>query len=70
MNHAGSKYKGILEVSYAYQDKNDLPAGFTCPPERAPLGNRSCGLGARDALGHSSFAVINADDFFAETFEV
>jgi NDP-sugar pyrophosphorylase family protein len=68
----GSKYEGILEVSYAYQDKNDLPAGFTCPPERErPWGTGHAVWAARDALGDNSFAVINADDFYgAETFEV
>jgi len=68
----GSKYEGILEVSYAYQDKTDLPAGFTCPPERErPWGTGHAVWAARDALGDNSFAVINADDFYgAETFEV
>ena len=68
----GSKYEGILEVRYAYQDKNDLPAGFTCPPERErPWGTGHAVWAARDALGDNSFAVINADDFYgAETFEV
>jgi len=68
----GSKYEGILEVNYAYQDKNDLPAGFTCPPERErPWGTGHAVWAARDALGDNSFAVINADDFYgAETFEV
>ena len=27
-SQVGSKYDGILDVDYAYQDKNDLPAGF------------------------------------------
>ena len=71
-SQVGSKYEGILEVSYAYQDKNDLPAGFTCPPERErPWGTGHAVWAARDALGDNSFAVINADDFYgAETFEV
>ena len=71
-SQVGSKYEGILEVSYAYQDKNDLPAGFTCPSERErPWGTGHAVWAARDALGDSSFAVINADDFYgAETFEV
>ena len=68
----GSKYDGILDVDYAYQDKNDLPTGFTCPTERErPWGTGHAVWAARDALGDSSFAVINADDFYgAETFEV
>ena len=71
-SQVGSKYEGILEVRYAYQDKNDLPAGFTCPPERErPWGTGHAVWAARDALGDNSFAVINADDFYgAETFEV
>ena len=71
-SQVGSKYEGILEVSYAYHDKNDLPAGFTCPTERErPWGTGHAVWAARDALGDNSFAVINADDFYgAETFEV
>ena len=71
-SQVGSKYEGILEVSYAYQDKNDLPAGFSCPPQRErPWGTGHAVWAARDTLGDSSFAVINADDFYgAETFEV
>ena len=71
-SQVGSKYDGILDVDYAYQDKNDLPTGFTCPSERErPWGTGHAVWAARDALGDSSFAVINADDFYgAETFEV
>ena len=68
----GSKYDGILDVDYAYQNKNDLPAGFTCPSERErPWGTGHAVWAAREALGKSPFAVINADDYYgAETFEV
>jgi len=66
----GRKYQGILEVDYAYQDKDDLPADFACPPEREkPWGTGHAVWAAREALQGSSFAVINADDFYgAETF--
>jgi hypothetical protein len=66
----GRKYQGILEVDYAYQEKDDLPAGFSCPPGREkPWGTGHAVLAARDALKDTSFAVINADDFYgAETF--
>tara|TARA_B100001057_G_scaffold151404_1_gene151368 strand:+ start:1348 stop:2265 length:918 start_codon:yes stop_codon:yes gene_type:complete len=66
----GRKYQGILEVDYAYQEKDDLPGDFACPPERQkPWGTGHAVWAAREALQGSSFAVINADDFYgAETF--
>ena len=71
-SQVGNKYDGILDVDYAYQDKNDLPASFSCPSERErPWGTGHAVWAARDALGESPFAVINADDFYgAETFQV
>ncbi len=68
----GSKYEGILKVDYAYQNKNDLPNGFVCPPERErPWGTGHAVWSARSSLGETAFAVINADDYYgAETFEV
>ena len=68
----GSKYEGILKVDYAYQNKNDLPNGFVCPPERErPWGTGHAVWSARSSLGDAAFAVINADDYYgAETFEV
>ena len=71
-SHVGNKYDGILDIDYAYQDKNDLPASFSCPSERErPWGTGHAVWAARDALGESPFAVINADDFYgAETFQV
>jgi len=66
----GRKYQGILEVDYAYQEKDDLPGGFACPPEREkPWGTGHAVWAARRALENVLFAVINADDFYgAETF--
>ena len=47
----GSKYEGILEVDYAYQDKNDLPSGFDCPSERErPWGTGHAVWAARESL--------------------
>ena len=68
----GSKYMGIIEVDYAFQKKNDLPAGFSCPEKRErPWGTGHAVWSARDALIDSPFAVINADDYYGkETFEV
>ena len=69
-DQVGRKYQGILEVDYAYQDKDDLPGGFVCPPGRdKPWGTGHAVWAARDALQGFPFAVINADDFYgAETF--
>jgi NDP-sugar pyrophosphorylase family protein len=71
-SQVGKKYTGILEVAYAYQDKNDLPEGFTCPADRQrPWGTGHAVWAAREALKDTNFAVINADDFYgAETFKV
>ena len=69
-DQVGRKYQGILEVDYAYQDKDDLPGGFVCPPGRdKPWGTGHAVWAARDALLGVPFAVINADDFYgAGTF--
>ena len=66
----GSKYEGIMEVAYAYQDKFDLPAGFSFPEGRErPWGTGHAVWAAREALADGPFAVINADDYYgAETF--
>ena len=67
----GSKYSGIMEVSYAFQEKNDLPDGYNCPEDRErPWGTGHAVWSARKELSDSPFAVINADDFYgAETFQ-
>ena len=67
----GSKYKDFLEISYAFQEKNDLPDGYTCPVNREkPWGTGQAVWAARKVLTKSPFAVINADDFYgAETFQ-
>ena len=68
----GSKYKNFLEISYAFQEKNDLPDGYTCPVNREkPWGTGQAVWAARKVLNNSPFAVINADDFYGtETFKV
>ena len=60
----GSKYEKIIEVDYAFQELNDLPPGFTPPPERTkPWGTGHAVYAARNKV-NSPFAVINADDFY------
>jgi len=60
----GSKYEGRVPVAYAFQEANDLPAGFSLPPERTkPWGTAHAIRAARHVL-QAPFAMINADDFY------
>ena len=55
-----------IEVAYAYQNRDDLPAGVTCPAERTkPWGTGQAVLACREVL-HEPFAVINADDYYGK----
>ena len=52
------------EVVYAYQEKDDLPDGFSAPAGRVkPWGTGQALWSARHAID-TPFAVINADDFY------
>ena len=60
----GKKYEKLLKVDYAFQQLDDLPAGFTVPEGREkPWGTGHALLAARNILD-TPFAVINADDFY------
>ena len=63
---AGKKY----EVYYAFQETDDLPAGYSVPEGRTkPWGTGQAVLAARDIID-APFAVINADDYYGrEGFE-
>lgn len=66
----GSRYAGRIEVDYAFQSMDDLPAGFSVPPGREkPWGTGQAVYAARDVI-REPFAVINADDFYGrESYE-
>ena len=60
----GARFAGKIEVDYAYQALDDLPAGFTVPEGRSkPWGTSHAIRAARDLI-NGPFAVINADDFY------
>ncbi|MDR3741718.1 MAG: NTP transferase domain-containing protein [Terracidiphilus sp.] len=60
----GSRFERRIAVDYAFQELDDLPAGFTVPEGRTkPWGTAHAILAARNAV-QSPFAVINADDFY------
>ena len=60
-----SKIRPFIEVEYAYQDINDIPAGVEIPAERSkPWGTTHALLACRNILKDDPFVVCNADDFY------
>lgn len=60
------KYHDHIEVAYAYQELDDLPAGFSVPDGRTkPWGTSHAILAAKDVIS-APFAMINADDFYGK----
>jgi len=63
-NILGAKIANRCRVSFVHQELTDLPAGFSCPPERQkPWGTGHAVLSCRHVV-QGPFAVINADDFY------
>ena len=55
-----------METAYAFQEIDDLPAGFTKPADRTkPWGTGQAILSCKD-LVNEPFAVINADDYYGK----
>ena len=67
----GDRISKFMEVSYVFQDVNDIPDGYAVPEGRTkPWGTGHAILSCRDVVD-SSFAVINADDYYgAEAFKL
>lgn len=60
----GSRFEGLIDVDYVFQQLNDLPDGFSVPEGRSkPWGTGHAIWCARDAVD-SPFLAINADDFY------
>ena len=60
----GQRVEKQIEVAYAFQELQDLPAGFTVPKGRVkPFGTGHAVLSARHEVD-GPFAVINADDYY------
>ena len=66
METVGERLKKCpMEIRYAYQELDDIPAGYTVPEGRTkPWGTCHAVLCAREAIGDAPFAVINADDYY------
>ena len=59
--------KAPVEVRYAYQELNKLPAGYAVPEGRTkPWGTSHAVMCAADAIDGAPFAVINADDYYGK----
>ena len=57
-----------LEIRYAYQELDHLPAGYTVPEGRTkPWGTCHAVLCATEAIDGAPFAVINADDYYGRS---
>lgn len=66
----GDRISEVMEVSYAFQEVDDLPAGYAVPAGRVkPWGTCHAILSARRVV-EGPFAVINADDYYGpEAFQ-
>ena len=60
----GKKYEKIIAVDYAFQQLDDLPAGFSVPEGREKPWGTGHALFATRHILKTPFAVINADDFY------
>lgn len=62
----GNRIEKIADVAYAYQELDDLPAGFTVPEGRMkPWGTGQAILCCKDIVDEP-FIVINADDYYGK----
>ena len=67
----GDRVSKAMNVKYAFQQLEELPAGYTVPEGRVkPWGTCHAVLAAKDLID-GPFAVINADDYYGpEAFRV
>ena len=60
----GSRVQDKIEILYVFQKMEDLPIGYSVPPERVkPWGTAHAIWSARDLI-KDPFVIINADDFY------
>ena len=68
METVGARLKKCpMEIRYAFQEFEKIPAGFTVPEGREkPLGTSHAIWCAKNEIGGAPFAVINADDYYGK----
>lgn len=63
----GNRIEKHAEVAYAFQEREDLPAGYKLPESRKkPWGTGQAVLATRELI-RGPFCVINADDYYGKT---
>ena len=56
-----------IEIRYAYQELDKIPAGCEIPAQRTkPWGTSHAVLCAKNEIGNAPFAVVNADDYYGK----
>ena len=60
----GDRLSRVIEVKYAYQELEDLPAGYGVPEGRVKPWGTAHALRAARHVVKEPFAVVNADDFY------
>ena len=56
-----------MEIRYAFQELEKIPAGCEIPAERSkPWGTSHAVLCAKEEIGNAPFAVVNADDYYGK----
>ncbi len=62
----GTRFDGLIDVEYAFQETEKLPQGYTVPESREkPWGTGHAILMAKELID-SPFLVINGDDFYGK----
>ena len=59
----GTRLKNVIQVSYAFQKKEDIPAKIDISKREKPWGTVQAILAAKKEI-NEDFVVINADDFY------
>lgn len=69
MDTVGARLKKCpMEIRYAFQEIDKVPAGYQIPAERTkPWGTSHAVLCAKEAIDGAPFAVINADDYYGKS---
>ena len=69
METVGQRLKGCpMEIRYAFQEMEKIPAGFSIPDGRVkPFGTSHAVLCAKDEINGAPFAVINSDDYYGKS---